>query len=350
MIQVGDKIRFLNAQGGGIVSKIINKEMVEVTDEDGFDVPTLIRECVVVEPAGQNKPQEQKIEDETFRFSQKNANICEEPEEKIEETPEGEAINALIAYLPMDPKAISSSAYECYLINDSNYYLSYTVASGNGGTFYCRAAGVIEPNTKIFIEEIKKEQLNDLELINVQLIAFKKGKAYSARPAYDLRLKINPVKFYKLHSFTENDYFHENALLFPIVKNNILAERFNISQNDIDNMINQKEAKPEQRNFSRKNQGVPEIIEVDLHIGQLLDNTNGLSNKDMLDYQMKTFNSVMTENIKRKGQKIVFIHGKGEGVLRKEILNELKHRYPNCISQDASFREYGFGATMVTIK
>mgnify|MGYP003482439974 CR=1 FL=1 len=78
MIQVGDKIRFLNAQGGGIVSKIINKEMVEVTDEDGFDVPTLIRECVVVESAGQNKPQEQKIEDETFRFSQKNANICEQ--------------------------------------------------------------------------------------------------------------------------------------------------------------------------------------------------------------------------------------------------------------------------------
>ena len=52
----------------------------------------------------------------------------------------------------------------------------------------------------------------------------------------------------------------------------------------------------------------------------------------------------------KKGQKIVFIHGKGDGVLRKGILQELKYKYKNYQSQDASFREYGFGATMVTIR
>ena len=57
----------------------------------------------------------------------------------------------------------------------------------------------------------------------------------------------------------------------------------------------------------------------------------------------------MNENIHRKGQKIVFIHGKGEGVLRKAILDELKRKYRSCEAQDASFREYGFGATLVTI-
>ncbi|MEG1546116.1 MAG: Smr/MutS family protein, partial [Bacteroides sp.] len=51
-----------------------------------------------------------------------------------------------------------------------------------------------------------------------------------------------------------------------------------------------------------------------------------------------------------RGQKIVFIHGKGDGVLRKAVLDELKYKYPTCQSQDASFKEYGFGATMVTIK
>ena len=50
-----------------------------------------------------------------------------------------------------------------------------------------------------------------------------------------------------------------------------------------------------------------------------------------------------------KGKKIVFIHGKGEGVLRKNILQELKYRYKGCVWQDASFREYGFGATLVKI-
>ncbi|MTT60629.1 Smr/MutS family protein, partial [Parabacteroides merdae] len=49
-------------------------------------------------------------------------------------------------------------------------------------------------------------------------------------------------------------------------------------------------------------------------------------------------------------QKIVFIHGKGDGVLRKAVIDELKRKYSNCRYQDASFQEYGFGATMVTIK
>ena len=46
----------------------------------------------------------------------------------------------------------------------------------------------------------------------------------------------------------------------------------------------------------------------------------------------------------------VFIHGKGEGVLRKALLDELKRKYPRCEAQDASFREYGFGALLVIIK
>ena len=51
-IKVGDRVRFLNSVGGGIVKKIVSKELVEVEDEDGFDIPTLISECVVVESKG----------------------------------------------------------------------------------------------------------------------------------------------------------------------------------------------------------------------------------------------------------------------------------------------------------
>ena len=57
----------------------------------------------------------------------------------------------------------------------------------------------------------------------------------------------------------------------------------------------------------------------------------------------------MTQHLRRKGQKIVFIHGKGEGVLRKAVIELLKKDYPKAELQDASFREYGFGATLVTI-
>ena len=93
----------------------------------------------------------------------------------------------------------------------------------------------------------------------------------------------------------------------------------------------------------------PGLLEVDLHISELIDSTAGLSPADMLNLQIDEFRKVMDANLKNKGLKIVFIHGKGEGVLRNALMKELNHRYKGHQVQDASFREYGFGATQVTI-
>ena len=74
-----------------------------------------------------------------------------------------------------------------------------------------------------------------------------------------------------------------------------------------------------------------------------------MNNADMLRHQLHIFRQTMDSYKHAKGQKIVFIHGKGEGVLRKAVIDELKLHYPKCDYQDASFQQYGFGATMVTI-
>ena len=75
-----------------------------------------------------------------------------------------------------------------------------------------------------------------------------------------------------------------------------------------------------------------------------------MGNGEILNYQLEVFRKTLDEYKNKKGQKIVFIHGKGDGVLRKALLQELKYKYKTYQSQDASFREYGFGATMVTIR
>lgn len=93
-----------------------------------------------------------------------------------------------------------------------------------------------------------------------------------------------------------------------------------------------------------------DTIEVDLHINELVDSTAGLDNAAMLKIQIDTFRRVMDAYRNAKGQKIVFIHGKGEGVLRHALLDELRLRYGKCESQDASFQQYGFGATMIVVK
>jgi len=68
--------------------------------------------------------------------------------EAAPETAEGERITACLAYLPTDIKNLSTSSYECYFVNDSNYALFYNYMSQENDAWKSRRYGSIEPNTK----------------------------------------------------------------------------------------------------------------------------------------------------------------------------------------------------------
>ena len=346
-MKIGDKVRFLNSVGGGVVTGFKGKDIV-IVDDEGFDTPVLIRECVLIEAIGETQVRQSVKSTPEFVSTQKQK--VEEPI-LIEETKEGEQITVCLAYLPIDIKQLNTTSYECYLVNDSNYFLSYNYMSRNDNGWVGRSCGLIEPNTKLFLEEFEKADLNDLEKICFQYIAYKKDKPFSLKNPCSTEIRIDTVKFYKLHSFRENDYFEDDALVYFIVKKDLPEKELLISAEEISRAIMEKESpnRPRRERIEKKADSNP-ILEVDLHIEELVDSTNGLEPMDMLDFQMKKFREVLSNNKKQKGKKIVFIHGKGNGVLKNEILKELKSKYKDYYYQDASFREYGFGATLVTIK
>jgi hypothetical protein len=217
-MKIGDKVRFLNAVGGGIVKGFKNKDIVLVEEEDGFETPALIRECIVIEPEGKqvktaSQPEIPKpdVPIELPKF--------QEEKYELTEVPGGERLNIYLAYLPIDIKLLGKCNYETFLINDSNYYLSFNYMSRKNNAWLSRFAGIIEPNTRLFIEEFSKEHLNELERICVQFIAFKKDKPFSLKNAYSVELRIDGVKFYKLHSFRENEFF-EDVYFMQLVKIN----------------------------------------------------------------------------------------------------------------------------------
>lgn len=347
-MKIGDKVRFLNETGGGVVSGFVSKDIVNVRDEDGFDIPMPVRECVVIDTNDYNIKIEPKKEDRPKTEEVEQPVVEKRP---VSETREGEKLNVYVAYVPMDVKSMTTTSFEAYLVNDSNYYLYYTYSSGENKNWILRSHGVVEPNVKLFLEEFGKDMLNEMERIKVQFVAFK-TKPYVGKPAVSVEQRIDAVKFYKLHSFVETDFFDTPAMLYDIVRDDVPARTRLVSAEELADSMCAK-MKDDVRVISQpivKKKHIDSILEVDLHIDQLLDTTAGMSNSDMLKYQLETFNKVMQEHLNKKNQKIVFIHGKGDGVLRKAILDELKRKYKNCLSQDASFREYGFGATMVTIK
>lgn len=85
--------------------------------------------------------------------------------------------------------------------------------------------------------------------------------------------------------------------------------------------------------------------EVDLHIENIIDYTKNLSNYDIINKQINYCNSVVEKAIKNNISKLIIIHGRGEGVLKEEVLQLLK-KY-NVKTKDANFKKYGLGATEV---
>ncbi|GAT61462.1 DUF2027 domain-containing protein [Paludibacter jiangxiensis] len=358
MIKTGDRVRFLNAVGGGVVTRFIKKDLVGVLDDDGFEIPVLTKECVVVAEVNKmnfpvQKPTvqtETKTEPVTIK-----APVAPEPEEwdESEETDYGNEINLYLAFVPTQIKSLFNSAIDVFLINDSNYTLGYCYATVNHKSEHsCRDNGTMHPNTKLFLETLEKEELNKIRQVTVQAIAFKKSGTYTPKPTLDFAVKLPISDFNKLHCFSENDFFDEQAMIIPLMEKDLPAAFIKPDPEEIKKAMLQKEtpAVPKKAAPEKKRERISPIVEVDLHIHKLLDSTAGMDNAAILSYQMDKFRETLEQHKNKKGQKIVFIHGKGEGVLRKEILKELKLKYPTYYFQDASFREYGFGATMITIR
>ena len=330
-MKIGDKVRFLSEVGGGRVSGFQGKDIVLVEDEDGFEIPTSVHDVVVVE------------QDDYAMGKMISAKM--EAQQKAEEHAATE--------LHQDSRSIKSILNDhdeqTYIVNDSNYYIhySYLVAEGNAWTL--KSVGEVEPNTKLFIEEFGREVLNDMGRIGVQLTAYKKDKPFLLKPAIDVQFRIDPVKFYKLHVFEENEFFEQPSLLFTIVDNDEVARPLVVDSKRLKEQM-YKDEKIIAHEGKKKRQKDDGTLVIDLHADELLETTAGMNVADILHYQLDVFKKTMDENKKKKGQKIVFIHGKGEGVLRHALVHELNYRYKSCTYQDASFQEYGYGATQVTIK
>ncbi|MGN1375974.1 MAG: DUF2027 domain-containing protein [Prevotella sp.] len=353
-MKIGDKVRFLSETGGGVIAGFQGKDVVLVEDEDGFQIPTSIKDVVVdggddydITPdyGKQNTDAEKKeIEPADMPITFKAA-----PEERRG----GDVLSVYLAFVPMDIKELTRTRFEAYMVNDSNFYVRYAYFSAEGNAWHLRHTAEVEPNTKLFIEEFDREQLSELERVSVQIIAYKRDKPFLLKPAIDVTMRIDTVKFYKLHTFRENDFFEQDALIYPIVEQDrpvrtlvVDAERL---KSELVGKIKTDTVKTSTVVESgKKDKNSPLVI--DLHASSLLDTTSGMTSADILKYQIDTFRKTMEQHKGHKGTKIIFIHGKGEGVLRHTIIHELNYRYKNCTYQDASFREYGYGATQVTIK
>lgn len=396
-MNIGDKVRFLNTTGGGRIAGFQGKDLVLVCDDDGFEIPTLRSEIVVIETdnynlvrkpvpskerastsesdglshtsikaalaahaaaanGGENgAPEEELLEDES-EPADKEITFQPRPLERRG----ADQVNFYIGFLPVDSRALSQTEFEVYLINDSNLYVRFLLLTQEGEQYSLRHEGLVLPNQKLLLETIGHADLPQWERLTFQLLAYKTDKPFALKSPQNITLRVDGTKFYKLHSFAASDFFNDPALVRPLVSEDCPAQSVSIAAETVEEalitpeVVRQSAERPKQEPARVMDKSVTldrnAIVEVDLHADVLLDSTRGLTPTDILTMQIKAFHDTMRQYAKDKGRRIVFIHGKGEGVLRATLLKELKNHYRHCTHQDASFREYGFGATMVTVR
>lgn len=343
MIKVGDKVKFLNDVGGGVVTSFISKNMVNVENEDGFEIPYPITGLLNVGAPELNKggvKEQSPVESESI------------PEQVFAQV-QGEIINGknspdfYFCFVPRDSKNPVGSEIELFLVNDSNYTVMYHYSHLIEGHVKTVKYGNVQSNSKMLLESLVQSEWSDLPDFGFQLVYFKDEDRDWNQPITK-KFKINPVKFYKETSFQRNSFLGKNALTLQISQNILTTEIDKLTEQDFKKVIREKEAKPNIIRSVRKR--TTEIVEIDLHINELLDNAEGLSNREILSVQMDKVESEMKLAIQSGANKIVFIHGVGQGVLKQEVANLLKSKFKKYYFQDASFQEYGYGATMVTLR
>ena len=136
----------------------------------------------------------------------------------------------------------------------------------------------------------------------------------------------------------QEDYQTENLAFDQEIKSKLNSEKTNNKNFDLKRKFRHLES-----------YGSKERVVLDLHIENLIDSHNGMSNGAILKIQMSHFKSFLNKSIDKKQRKIVVIHGVWEGVLRHEIRKELDIYHPYFEYYDASYDDFWYGATEIRL-
>jgi len=346
-IRIGSKVRFLNAVGGGTVKGFSDDKIALVETIDGFDIPVLVTDLIIDTSDSYNSEsvgkQTENNEIESGIAEVEKSKVSFENKKFTEFAGE-----ILLALVPENDQILHVSNFGLYVINDSNYYLNYNASQKDTGVFTHISDGTIEPDTKLEIAQYSQTDVSKISEFGLQGILYKYGLFQPVEPLNEI-FSIENINFYKIQFFKKNDYFHQKALIFRTKDE--LADKLvakNLTETNWSEIVTQKERVEEK--VRKKSPENINLAEIDLHIEELVETHAGLSNSEILNIQLSKFKNTLESALQSETKKIVFIHGIGNGILKYELRKKLDKEYPELKYQDASFKEYGFGATMVYLK
>ncbi|MDO8998766.1 MAG: DUF2027 domain-containing protein [Bacteroidota bacterium] len=327
-LRIGDKVRFLNETGEGIVSRIIDKLNVYVEMPDGFEIPYLATQLVPIHTE--------------LILDKDAANIELNPEAHINDS----------IYLIIEPDHELSTLvndYKIYLFNSSSFNVLFSYSIKDEEYFQTLKHGELGAYQKILLKQVKIQFFKEYNYHKIECLFYKNTHFKTQLPIVEI-LNITPK------TLAESKPIRHDEFRFPVhgflLKDEFLTQT-NVEQElsliDIEKLKSVKEFNSKLK-VSKSNKEYLKSLEkeVDLHITELIDNPEALSNFEMLNIQLEKFENELDDAIFKNMKKIVFIHGVGNGRLKQEIISRLKNT-KGITFQDGSYKDYGIGATQVNI-
>lgn len=338
-IAIGDKVRFLNETGSGVVSRFINKTTAAVVIEDGFEIPFLIAELVPAElpeslPTNRvemNVPVEKPVAHPVIR----------KPEQR-----EG----VYVAVAPEKPTQLAISDFSLHLVNNSTYHVSYQLLAVRSSGMELLERGEVVPFSDVIMETISRKKVDEYSNLRIELLFFQQNK-FAPQPPVSELIKLKPARFYKENAFQKNELLSLPALIFPVTYTGakLYFDDPEAAGIDLQDLYQQKQLDRKEKKHSKPHQkNDPGLeMEIDLHIEELMENYSGMSNAEIVQVQLRHFQQALDKAINGHYRSLVVIHGIGNGRLKQEVRQLLSNQH--LTYYDASYARYGFGATEVKL-
>jgi hypothetical protein len=338
--KVGDKVKFLNEKGGGVVSKILSSNMVNVAIDEGFDIPVMANDLILIES---NSAGERFFE-EHYNVSV-NKTASEEPK-KPARKPYAIPEAIYMALVPDDQQVLIIGDVEVFLVNNSAFDIIYTIFLKDKDKYLGVDYGNIEAYSTASLQVSDREQLEYFGQGMLQLLFFKE-ELHDIIPPMQKEFRIKMVKLLKEDNYTENTVFKTKAYLQKVED---LPEIVIEKKDEDPQPVIQKipEAQLVRESVIKKHRIEDGFAEVDLHIEALCENPNRLEKHEKMQIQLDYFTRCIESAIQENYKRVIFIHGVGAGILKLELA-QILNQYGYLEFFDASIARYGIGATEVLI-
>ena len=350
--KVGDKVIFLNESGGGTVVGIIDQRLVKIETDDGFEIPVLSSDMILDSRfQAQNEP----------LFTPSFPGVTEKPkaeEETVEEfiseiNPWGnikEEKGIYLAFEPHEQQWVLTGEIDVILINHTSNEILYSLFLQRDGQIEGIDYSSVPSASKIVLDTISRDDIENWTKGVLQVLLFNDSPEKIYLPVHAvIDIKVN--RFFKEGSFMTNTLLQGKALIITIATmNELQASTDTDLERKFGTKVKAEIARPvkEKALIDKHKSGMDEAV-VDLHIAEVIDNIAGLSSHDMFNIQMDYFRKTLESAIKSEYQKVTFIHGVGNGVLKNAIIKEMEN-YEVVENRMASISKFGVGAVDVMIK